>query len=191
MRRGVIALDRIVGLLIAIVLIAVGAAALGWRYDVIPDAPDQVRLGGLTDLPGEPWWPWATGALGLLLLVLGLSWLVRHVPRRGIGRLRLPGSDDSGQLTTDANAAVSAAAQALAQTAGVREGSGHVIRDRGQLVAELHCTLEPTADLTVVQAAAQQAAADLHRILGRDDLHHRIELRVGRTDKTPTPTRAH
>lgn len=191
MRRGIIALDRIAGLLIAIVLIAAGAAALGWRYDVIPDAPDRIQLEGLTDLPGEPWWPWATGAGGVLLIVLGLSWLVRHLPRRGIGRLRLPNSDDSGLLTADANAAVSAAAEALALTPGVRGGSGHVIRDRGQLVAELHCTIEPTADLTAVQAAAEQTAADLHRVLARDDLSHRIELRVARTDRTPTPTRAH
>lgn len=190
MRRGVIVLDRLAGLLLAIVLIGAGAAALGWRYNLIPSAPDRVRIDGLTDLPGQPWWPWATGAGGVLLIVFGLSWLTRHLPRRGVGQLRLPGSDATGRLTTDANAAVTAAAQALALTPGVRDGSGHVLLDRGQLVAELHCVLEPSADLTAVQAAAQRAAGDLHHVLARDDLHHRIELRVARTDKTTT-TRVH
>ncbi|GAA1114691.1 hypothetical protein GCM10009630_10090 [Kribbella jejuensis] len=187
MRRGIIAFDRIAGLLVAIVLIGAGAAALGWRYDLIPNAPDRIRIVGLTDLPSEPWWPWATAAGSVLLIVLGLTWLTRHLPHRRVGQLRLPGCDATGRLSADANAAVNAAAQIIAMAPGVRDGSGHVVLDRGQLVAELHCTLEPAADLTVVHVAAQQAAADLHRVLGREDLYHRIELRVARTDRTPTP----
>jgi hypothetical protein len=191
MRRGLIAFDRLAAAVIAVVLIAAGAAALGWRYDLIPDATDRLEINGLAGLPQEAWWPWATGAGGVLLVVLGLIWLVRHLPRRGTGRLRLPGSDETGRLTADANAAASTAGHVLAQTPGVRSGSGRIVLDRGQLVAEITATLEPGADLDVVRAAAEQTGQELHRVIGRDDLHHRIELHVARHAKTPTTARVH
>lgn len=189
MRRGLIALDRLAALVIGVVLIAAGAAALGWRYDLIPDAPSRLQINGLTELPQTPWWPWATGAGGLLLIVLGLTWLVRHIPRRGTGQLQLIGSDTTGYLTADANAAATAAVHALALTPGIRDGSGRVYLDRGQLVAEIHAVIGPTADLHAVRSAAEQASADLHRIVGRDDLYHRVELRVARSSKNPTTSR--
>lgn len=186
MRRGLVAFDRLAAVVIAVVLIGAGAAALGWRYDLIPDVSNRLEINGLTDLPQMSWWPWATGTGGLLLAFLGLTWLARHLPRRGTGQLRLPGSDPTGRLTADANAAAGTAGKVLAQTPGVRDGSGRIMLDRGQLVAELTATLEPGADLDAVRAAAELTGEELHQVIGRDDLHHRIELRVARIAKTPT-----
>jgi flagellar biosynthesis/type III secretory pathway M-ring protein FliF/YscJ len=183
MRRGLIALDRFAALIIGLVLVAAGAAALGWRFDLI--TKDRLELSGLTDIPQQGWWPWATGVGGVLLVFIGFSWLVRHLPRRGTGQLRLTGSDETGRLTADANAAASTAGKVLARTPGVRSGSGRVILDRGQLVAVLSATLEPGAEVDVVRAAAEQTGEELHRVIGRDDLHHRIELRVARDPETP------
>ncbi|MEU4396779.1 hypothetical protein [Kribbella sp. NPDC023855] len=191
MRRGLIAFDRLAAVVLAIVLIAAGAAALAWRHDLIPDATDRLEINGLAELPQAAWWPWATGVGGVLLVVLGLTWLARHLPRHGTGRLRLPGSDETGRLTADANAAAGAAGHVLAQTPGVRSGSGRIVLDRGQLVAEITATLEPGADLDAVRAAAEQTGQELHQVVGRDDLHHRIELRVARHAKPPTTARVH
>ncbi|MFI5730015.1 hypothetical protein ACIA49_07860 [Kribbella sp. NPDC051587] len=191
MRRGLIAFDRTAALVIAVLAIAAGAAALGWRYDLIPDAPNRVAIDGLTDLATMPWWPWATGAGGVLLVVLGLTWLARHLPRHGTGQIRLPGSDTTGRLTADAKAAATTAGQALAQTPGVRDGSGRIVLDRGQLVAELTATLEPGADLDAVREAAEQTSHELHRIIDRDDLRHRVELSVARSDKSSNAPRVH
>jgi hypothetical protein len=188
-RRSVIALDRLIAVVTGAVLIVAGAAALGWRYDRIPDAPARLEINGLTDLPPMPWWPWATGGGGMLLVVLGLAWLTLHLPRRGSGQLRLTGSDERGRLTADGNAATTTAGHALALTPGVRDGSGRIVVDRGQLVAALTATLEPTADLDTVRAAAEHTCKDLQRVIGRADLHHRIELRVARTAKTPAAPR--
>ncbi|WBQ03883.1 hypothetical protein [Kribbella sp. CA-293567] len=189
MRRGLITFDRLAALVIAVVLIAAGAAALAWRYDLIPDATDRLEINGLSDLPAMAWWPWATGAGGVLLVLLGLTWLARHLPRRGTGQLRLAGSDATGRLTADASAAADTAGQVLAQTAGVRHGSGRIVLDRGQLVAELTATLEPGADLDAVRAAAEHTGQQLHQVIGRDDLYHRIELRVARNSKPSTAAR--
>lgn len=191
MRRGLIAFDRLAAGALAVVLIAAGGAALAWRYDLIPDASERLEINGLTELPQTGWWPWATGVGGVLLVIVGLTWLARHLPRRGTGRLRLPGSDETGRLTADANAAASAAGQVLAQTPGVRSGSGRIVLDRGQVVAEITATLEPGADLDAVRAAAEQTGQELHEVIGRDDLYHRIELRVARHAKAPATTRVH
>jgi hypothetical protein len=185
----VIAVDRVAAFVLGVGLIAAGAAALGWRFDLIPDAPARLRLSWLPDTTQTAWWPWATGAAGVLLVLIGLIWLIRHLRSRGIGRLQLVGSDHTGRLTADANAAATAAGQTLTQTAGVRSSTGRVVSDRGQLVAELHLTIEPTADLGAVQAAAEQASHDLHRIVGRDDLHHRVHLHVARHEESPARVR--
>ncbi len=184
MRRGLIAFDRLAAFVVGVVLIAAGAAALAWRLGVL--AGDRVDLDGLTGVPQQDWWPWATGTGGVLLVFLGLSWLMKHLPRRGTGQLNLTGSDETGRLTADANAAASTAGKVLAQTPGVRDGSGRIVLDRGQLVAELTATLEPDADLTAVRAAAEQTAHDLHRIIGREALHHRIKLRIAAAPSTPS-----
>jgi len=113
MRRGLIAFDRLAAFVIGVLLIAAGAAALAWRFAII--AGDRVELDGLTDVPQQDWWPWATGAGGVLLVFLGLSWLVKHLPRRGTGQLNLTGSDETGRLTADANAAASTAGKVLDQ----------------------------------------------------------------------------
>ncbi|GAA1594076.1 hypothetical protein GCM10009804_58330 [Kribbella hippodromi] len=191
MRRGLVALDRAAALVIAVLAIGAGAAALGWRFDLLPGTPNRVEIGGLTDLTTMSWWPWATGGGGVLLTVLGLGWLARHLPRRGTGQIRLLGSGAIGSLTADAKAAVAAAGHALARTPGVRDGSGRIVLDRGQLVAELTVTLEPSADLAVVRAAAQQTSQELLCIIGRDDLRHRVELCVARSDKTTSGPRVH
>jgi hypothetical protein len=184
MGRGVIAVDRLAAFVLGVALVAAGAAALGWWYDLIPDAPARLRFSWLPDTTQTTWWPWATGAAGVLLVLTGLIWLIRHFRSRGVGRLRLVGSDHTGRLTADANAAATAAGHTLSQTAGVRSSTGRVVSDRGQLVAELNLTIEPTADLATVQAASEQASHDMHRIVGRDDLRHRVRLHVARHEKT-------
>lgn len=189
MRRSVVALDRLAALVAGLILLAAGAAALAWRQDWIPDAPDRIRSPWLTTATAADWWPWATGFGGLLLVVLGLSWLAKHLPRRGNGRLRLTGSDTSGRLTADVNAALTAAGELLAETPGIRSADGRVVLDRGRLVAELHPVLEPGADLDQVRAAAERTGRDLLQLVGRDDLSCRVKLRVARQDKTPVVPR--
>jgi hypothetical protein len=189
MRRGVIALDRTVGLLIALALIAGGALAICWWYDVLPAAPNQLKLHAPADYTATSWWPWATGAAGVVLILLGLWWLVRHVPRRVSGRFSLPGSNQYGRLHADAHAAVAAAATDLTRIPEIRDGSGRVVADRGELVAELQCTIEPTADLETVHAAVTRTAAALHTVLGLPHLRHRVRIRVARNDRTTAPAR--
>ncbi|MFI2754563.1 hypothetical protein ACGIF2_14675 [Cellulomonas sp. P22] len=186
MSRSVLGWDRAVACVLGIVLLVAGLLAIAWWGGYLDSwwtPPDQLATGGAADQVDQSWWPWAAGVLGLLLVLLGLRWLWGHVPRRGAGPLRLEGSSPSGALSIDANEATRAAADVLAGTPGVRSASGSFIRDRGELVAGLVVTVDPTADLDGVGSAIEVASADLHRVLGRDDVHLRAQVHVAKDEQ--------
>ncbi|MGZ0145887.1 hypothetical protein ACXJJ3_02350 [Kribbella sp. WER1] len=186
MRRGIIALDRTVGVLVALILIAAGALALLWWH---AGTPHRLTVQTPPDHTQASWWPWATGAAGIVIALIGLWWLAAHLPRRVNGHFHLSDDKQHGGLSADAHAAVAAAATDLSALPEIRDASGRVVTDRGQLVAELQCTIEPSADLDTVTAAVAEAAADLHEVLGLPRLRHRVRLRVARNDKTAAPAR--
>lgn len=177
MRRGVIALDRVVGVAVALAFVAAGIiAAYQWHTPYVAATPP--------DRTHTVWWPWATGAAGTLLVLIGLWWLARHLPRRTSGRFTLPAGGSGGRLVADAQAAAGAAAAGLSALPEIRDASGRIVLDRGELVAEINCTIEPSAALAVVHAAVRTAAADLHSVVGLPNLRHRARLRVARSDRT-------
>ncbi|MEV8378525.1 hypothetical protein AB0P21_37650 [Kribbella sp. NPDC056861] len=184
MGRGLIALDRVAAFVLGLLLLAGGAAALAWKYDVFADAPDRIRLPDLPNLVTEDWWPWAIGAAGITFVLMALSWLLRHIPRRRINRLSLEGSSAEGRLTADVDSAVGAAAQVLAGTPNVRSCSGHLITDRGEVVAELKTTIEPDTDLDQLRLATEQVLTELHQMVGREELRTRVLLRTARQQTT-------
>jgi len=178
MSRALIAFDRLMAFVVGLVLVAVGAAAALWWRGTFPSWPTRLDTGPAVQLTDRPWWPWTVGILGVALILLGLRWLVAHLPSRGISQLTLPGSSPHGRLITQVRPVAAAAAEALEQTPGVRSTSATIIAVRGQLVARLNATIEQQADLSAVAAAADQVSADLARILQRDDLYCQVNLSV-------------
>ncbi|MFI5493628.1 hypothetical protein [Actinoplanes sp. NPDC051859] len=188
MRRRVLGLDRLIAILLGFALLGGGAALITWYTGdlrrIWPEAPTELSTDLIQDATDQPWWPWAAGGAGSLLLLLGLWWLIAHLPRRSVGMLTLPGSSGSGRLLLDPAGPATAAAEVLADTVGVRSTQGKVIRDRGQLVVELTATVDPAADLATVISAADDVTADLDCVLGREDAHARVRLSVARTHRT-------
>lgn len=184
MGRAVLGLNRVLTLLAGVVLLLLGLAAAawgaGWLVQVWTTAPETLQLQTATDTFEMAWWPWAAGIAGAVFVLLGLWWLLAHLPRRGVGMLSLPGSAREGRLLVDPAGAASTAADVLGDTPGVRSSSSRVLRDRGQLVVELKAVVEPTADLTSVVAATDAVSADLQQVLGRDDARARVRLAVAR-----------
>ena len=184
MRRSVLGIDRIVAVLLGLVLFIVGIGAVSWYGGglrrVWPQFPDEISSQKASDLLNTDWWPWAGGATGALLVLLGLWWLIAHLPRRGVGTLVLPGSGKRGRLLIDPSGVATTAADVLADTPGVRTATGQVIRDRGELVVSLTATIDPRADLADIVAATDAVTGDLNTVLGRDDARARIHLSVAR-----------
>ncbi|MDQ2826712.1 MAG: hypothetical protein M3Y04_07120 [Actinomycetota bacterium] len=186
MSRGTVITNRIVVFLVGLILLALGAAAaLWWQgtltgwFRAVPDRLDSRSVSGLTQ---QSWWPWAAGAVGLVLILLGLRWLVAYLPRRGVSHLKLPGSSSQGSLMAQVQPVATAAAEALEQTPGIRSARGSLREERGQLVAWFSVTVEQQADLTTVAAAADRVSAQLGQVLQRNDLVCEINLSVARRD---------
>jgi len=178
MSRAVIGLDRFAAFVVGVVLVAVGALAVLWWLGPFGWMPDSLDTSPLTDTTSESWWPWVCGAVALVLLVVGLRWLLAHLPTRRVSDLTLPGSRSDGKLRAAAGPVAKAAADVLAATPGVRSAGGRVLHERGQLVARLDATVEAEADLAVIADAADSVAAQVARVLERDDLHCQVQLKV-------------
>lgn len=176
--RATIAFDRLATLVVALVLVLAGVSAIAWWLDAVSWLPGSVDLSSVKDAMGQSWWPWALALVGVLLVLLGLRWIIGHVPDRGVKDLRLPGSNEQGKLRAAATPVATVAAQVLEDTPGVRSSSGKIVRERGQLVAQLRTTIEAGADLRSVAAAADQVSADLARVLERDDVRCLVQLKV-------------
>ena len=184
MSRATVAVDRVVGALVALVLIGAGLFGIAWWSGRFPSLPPRLDLSVLTSWSTQAWWPWALAVAGVLAILLGLRWLLAHLPDRGVSHLSLTGSGSDGRLIVDAGTVAAAAAQALERAPGVRSSRGNIRRDRGQLVAVLRATIEREADLQVIAAAADQASAHLQQALQRDDLHCRVQLRTAARDRS-------
>lgn len=186
MTRSTIVGDRIAALITAILCFAVGAAALLWWHGDWAPLRGPLSTTIVVKATASSWWPWGAGALGLLLVILGLRWLVAHLPQRSVGPLLLGGSSPEGRLTADTSAVVTTAGDVFADTLGVRSVRSRMMRDRGRRVVQFRTVIEPDADLGLISIAADAIASDLSRLTGRPDLVCRINLRVAARARAQT-----
>jgi len=178
--RTVAGLDRLVALVLGLALIAGGLGAIAWQAGTVSWTQRNRIAPGTENAAGQGWWPWATGAGGVLLILLGLWWLFAHVPRRRLGEIRLPGSGAAGILRANTNAVAAAAADSLAAAGGVRSATGRAFTDRGRPTIALTATLDPMADLGLAREAAQQARDEIAQALDGAELATRIHLHVAK-----------
>jgi len=181
MSRGVLAWNRLATLLIGLLLIALGLAGILWWLDVPEGWPQRLQTDPALALTDDPWWPWALGGAGILLILLALRWLLAHIPDRAVSSLKLPGSSAEGRLEAKVRPIAAAAAESFASTPGVRSARGTIQCDRGQIVAKLRATIEQQADLATIAAAADRVSAELRQVTRRDDLVCQVNLAVART----------
>ncbi len=186
MSRATITTNRVAAFLLGLLLIAVGtAAALWWQSTLtgwFPAVPDRLDSSSAFDLTQRSWWPWAAGVVGVVLILVGLRWLIAHLPSRSVSHLKLTGSTSAGTLVAEVRPVAKAAAEALELTPGIRAARGSIHGERGQLVARIHATIELQADLAVVAAAADRVSAQLGQVLQRNDLVCQVNLTVARRD---------
>ena len=181
MRRSVLAFDRVLMLLLGIALVVIGLAAIGWQAGFLkriwPGGPDSLHV-DTTQVTSKPNFAPIAAAAGVVLILLGLWWLIAHLPRRGVGPLRLPSTGMPGRLTVDPNAAIETAADVLADDPGIHAASGAVLTDRGQIVVRLRADVDPYADLADIAESCDAVLADLATVLPPERLRSRVELSV-------------
>jgi hypothetical protein len=177
--RAVVALDRLLALILGTALFALGLGAIAWQTDSLSWAQPRLTAAWLVTATEQRWWwPWVTGAGGVVLVVLGLWWLTAHVPRRRLGEIRLPGSGAEGILRVNTDAVALAAGESLGAADCVRSASGRAMVDRGRPTIVITATVDPLADLTLLGAAATQVQAEIARALDGVEMATRIHLHV-------------
>jgi hypothetical protein len=183
--RRALLIDRTATLVVALMLVAAGALGVWW-WSGQSSLPASADLAAVRDVVDTGWWPWASAAVGVLLILVGVRWITAHLGRPTVSRLHLRGSGTKGRLDVAGGKVAGAAADVLADTLGVRNAKGVVLRDRGQLVARLSAVIDSDCDLGAVARRADEVSAELRQVLDRDDLRCSVELRVVRfADRLP------
>lgn len=168
------ALDRTLVALAGLLLAAAGAGLLGWQQQWFPQLGETLRTGAVADAADTGWWPWAVAAGGVLLGLLGLRWLVAHVPGRGPGSVRLASSGVTGRLEADLRATADAVGARLAELAPVTGVRTTTSEARNGSVLEVRARLEPEADAEAVVEAVRTCREELDAAFP----DHEVGLRV-------------
>ena len=118
-------------------------------------------------------------AIGVVLVLLGLRWLLAHLPQRGVRQVALPGSSAEGRLRADLGSVADAVATELGRLPGVRSASGRTLDDRDRRTIDVSVVLDPHARPAEVRHGVDVAVGRLAAALG-DACAVRVRLRVSR-----------
>lgn len=173
MSRRTAAVDRCATVLAGLVLVAAGLLLLDWRTGTVLDLPATADLGGVRDVLATAWWPWAAAVAGILVALVGVVWLVAHLPHRGPAGTRLSGSDPTGTLEVDLRAVAGSVADRLEELGPVTSARGSTTRLRGRSVLQVRARLAAGADPTAVADAVRRCAGEVDEALAGE-----VALRV-------------
>lgn len=178
MTRLALTFDRLMTALLGLSLVSVGFAAVAWQNGRLVDGR-TVSFSGVEDAAQAGWWPWAIGAGGILLIVIGLRWLVTHRPSRKASRVRLESRENRGLSpdTADAASVAHAAAEVLACDPAVLKATGTAAFEKNTPTVTLTATVNARHGLHAGARAADATARNVALMLG-DSVAVRTVLKV-------------
>ncbi len=189
MTRKLVRLDRCVVLLVGLVLVGAGLAAVDWRLGYVVDVPGALSTTSVQDVLTTGWWPWAFAVAGVVLGLLGLWWAAAHLRREGPTTLRSHASDESGRVEIDVRSVAGAAAAHLAALAPVVGARGTTRTYGSTTLVELRGRVDPAADVDVLTWAAEACSAHVADAFPDDSVVCRVVLdapqrtKPGRADR--------
>lgn len=185
MTRGAVLLDRIVILVSGALLLAGGVAAVLWSQGRLAGARPLGVAAPLRDVDA-PWWPWACGGIGVVMVLTGVWWLSVHRRSPRVRGVRL--ADDAsadGSLTADVASVARAAADSLEQHPAVLKVGSRSAVEGGVPTITLTATIPARRCLQAAVQAADDTAATVARMLG-DTVAVRTRIQVtGRDRRAP------
>ncbi|OZF36373.1 hypothetical protein [Rhodococcus sp. 14-2483-1-2] len=186
MKRATASVDRTSTAVVGLALIALGGGAIAWERGQFPGR-ERLDAAFVDTAVDAGWWPWALGAAAIVLVLLGLWWLLAHLPRRSVGTVAFASTADAdvdGRLSVDLGTAARSAAKSLAAHEGVVSATGRSVSDRGQRVVEITATLDPAVtSLDKVASAAAQTRNEIVTSLDGTPAAVRILLQCGKSRK--------
>ncbi|MFE6509197.1 hypothetical protein ACFVDI_00985 [Nocardioides sp. NPDC057767] len=171
----VIRYDRVMTLLVAVLVIALGLLIVDWHYQwVLRTYPAELSTGPASEIVTSDWFPWAFAAAGILIGLIGLVWLLSHLGRRGPSTLRLDASDQTGRVQADLRSIADAAATRLESLAPLTGVTGTVVTIRSRPVILLRGRIDPAAAVAPVADAAETCAQDVAAAFPDDSITCRV-----------------
>ncbi|MBG6095643.1 hypothetical protein [Nocardioides luteus] len=171
----VIRFDRLMTVLVAVLVIALGLLIVDWHYQwVLRSYPAELSTRLASDIVTSDWFPWAFAAAGILLGLIGLVWLLSHLGRRGPSTLRLDASDQTGRVQADLRSIADAAAARLESLAPLTAVTGTVVTIRSRPVILLRGRIDPAAAVEPVADAAEICARDVAAAFPDDSITCRV-----------------
>lgn len=154
--------DRLAGVIAGVLLVLLGLVLIDWHTGwVLTSYPSELDTARVSDIVATSWWPWVAAAVGLLLGLLGLWWLLTHLRRDAVGDVRLRESDPTGRVEIDLDSVADAAAARFSELAPVSASSGSTTVLSQRRVVVIDARLETGADVDAVVAAAEQCAGEV------------------------------
>jgi hypothetical protein len=187
MTRRAVTVDRIAVLLLGAGLLALGLAAVAWQRGALRQAR-PLDLSTAAELAGTPWWPWSSGAAGIVLVLLALRWLFSHHPAPRVTRLGLADgrTADNVGLTADASSVAQVAAATLTEHSNVIKATGRAAAEHGSPTITLTVTVPARSPLDAGVTAATDIVGTIAHMLG-DTVSVRTVLRADSRTRRRTP----
>ena len=176
--------NRLVGTIVAVVLIAVGALGLLRSYGIIfSDAAmdDPVLLRQVRDwvADNDAWFWWAAFLAALLLAYLGYRWLrVQLLPSPSLGELTVA-STDTGRTSLPARALTDAVTSQLEDDPEVTGALVRVVGSEREPALDVRASVADGADLEAVRARVEGDAVGSARSALERDLTASVRYRLG------------
>ena len=174
MTRKLVGIDRTVGVLLALALVAAGLLLVDWRLDLVTALPDGVHISPLLDASAASWWPFATAVVAVVLVLVGLRWILAHLPRLGSPDARLADSSGAGRINLDTASVARATAADLESDLVLPQARGRVQVRRGRPTVQLDAHCAPGADVADLRERAEQVARDMVLAFPSGDLPLRV-----------------
>ncbi|WP_439029291.1 hypothetical protein [Gordonia terrae] len=155
--------------LVALVLIAVGGAAVAWRVGADPVAGWVERFDerAALDAAQASWWTWVLAGMTVIAVGWGLLLLATNIRPRAVDDALLDGSDATGTLTVAPKVIASAAATELAGNPLFQKVTAKAIDDRSRSIIRLEVSAKPNRSFDEVTAPVSDTVAAIRTALGQ------------------------
>lgn len=177
-----VAFDRIATFFCGLCLLAIGCLVIAWQQGAF--GAGAAVHSTFVQYVERPWWPWALGATGVVLVILGGRWVATHRWPPKVSRVVLAATQPD--LTADATSVATAAAASLKEQAGVLKARGTAAVEGGTPTVTMTVTVPARRGIRSAVGVADSTMKTVNAMLGgsvalrtvlRVDVKHGLAVR--------------